>query len=277
MTSRSPATVLVAPTAFKGTLGPAEAARAMASGVARVWPEAEIIHRPVSDGGNGLLESYLAYETGVLRRVEVTGPLGERVQARFVISESLAVIESAEACGLHLVPSAERDPLRSSTRGVGELLLAARDQGASRVILGLGGSATVDGGSGMANALGWRLSTAAGAALEEGGGPLAQLSRIDEPGDRYRPRVTVLCDVQNPLVGPNGAARVFGPQKGAGPAQVERLETALTRLTGVVRTDLGVDLLDLPGAGAAGGLGAPAAAHDWSRKTAPAAGDCSHP
>lgn len=256
MTSRSPTTVLVAPTAFKGTLGPAEAAAAMASGVARVWPEAEIFRRPVSDGGNGLLESYLAYEAGVLRKVEVTGPLRERIQARFVISESVAVIESAEACGLHLVPPAVRDPLRSSTRGVGELLLAARDEGASRVILGLGGSATVDGGTGMAKALNWRLAAAAAAPLEEGGGSLAQLRRIDEPADRYRPGVTVLCDVQNPLTGPNGAAAVFGPQKGAGPAQVERLEAGLTRLAEVVRTDLGIDLTDLPGAGAAGGLGA---------------------
>ncbi|MGD8867373.1 MAG: glycerate kinase [Gemmatimonadales bacterium] len=260
MTTRSPTTVLVAPTAFKGTLGPAEVAEAMASGVARVWPEAEIIRRPVSDGGNGLLESYLAYDAGRLQQVEVTGPLGERVQARFVRSESVAVIESAEGCGLHLVPPAERDPLRASTRGVGELLLAARDQGASRVLLGLGGSATVDGGSGMAKALGWRLSTVAGAPLQEGGGPLEQLRRIDEPANRYRLRVTVLCDVQNPLIGPNGAATVFGPQKGAVPEQVRRLEAALTRLAEVVRTDLGIDLVDLPGAGAAGGLGAGARA-----------------
>lgn len=260
MTSRSPTTVLVAPTAFKGTLGPGEAARAMATGVARVWPRAEIIRRPVSDGGNGLLESYLAYEVGIVQQVEVTGPLGERIEARFVRSQSVAVIESAEACGLHLVPSAKRDPLRSSTRGVGELLLAAWDRGASRVILGLGGSATVDGGSGMAKALGWRLTATADAPLEEGGGPLVHLRRIDEPADRYRLRVTALCDVQNPLTGPNGAATVFGPQKGADPAQVGRLEVGLTRLAEVVRTDLGVDLADLPGAGAAGGLGAGARA-----------------
>lgn len=255
MPSRSPSAVLVAPTAFKGTLGPEEAAKAMASGVAAVWPEARIDCHPVSDGGNGLLESYLAHETGTLEHCEVAGPLGDRVRARFVTSGSVVVVESAEACGLHLIPRQLRDPLRSSTRGVGELLQVARARGASTVILGLGGSATVDGGSGMAKALGWRLSGSDGTQVREGGGFLTQLRRIDEPRERISGRVTVLCDVQNPLAGSNGAAAVFAPQKGADPSQVERLEAGLTQLAAVVRTDLGVDLADLPGAGAAGGLG----------------------
>jgi len=256
MTRRSPAAVLVAPTAFKGTLGPRDAARAMAAGVARVWPETHVLQRPVSDGGNGLLETYLAQERGVLEQLEVTGPLGERTPARFVRSGATVVIESAEACGLHLTPPERRDPLAASTRGVGELLLKARAVGASEVILGLGGSATVDGGSGMARALGWILSGRAGDPVGEGGGSLIHLRRIDEPLERYAARVTALCDVQNPLTGPNGAAAIYAPQKGAGPAQVEQLEAGLTCLAEVVRTDLGVDLADLPGAGAAGGLGA---------------------
>lgn len=201
------------------------------------------------------MDCYLAHETGNLEVSEVAGPLGERIQARFVSSGSVAVIESAEACGLHLIPPRDRDPLRSSTRGVGDLLLAARARGVSAVILGLGGSATVDGGSGMAMALGWRLSGPAGVPLGEGGGSLTQLRRIDDPRERYLERVTVLCDVQNPLTGSNGAAAVFAPQKGADAPQVERLEAGLTQLAAVVRTDLGVDLADLPGAGAAGGLG----------------------
>lgn len=256
MTSRSPTSVLVAPTAFKGTLGPADAASAMAAGVARVWPAAEVFRRPVSDGGNGLLEAYLAHAGGVLERVEVTGPLGERVRARYVRSGSVAVVESAEACGLHLVPQERLDPLGASTRGVGELLLETEAVGALSVILGLGGSATVDGGLGMAKALGWRLAGKTGAVVGEGGGSLVHLRRIDPPWQRFSARVTALCDVQNPLTGPTGAAAVYAPQKGAGPAQVEQLEAGLIRFAEVVRTELGVDLTDLQGAGAAGGLGA---------------------
>jgi len=255
MTSRPPTTVLVAPTAFKGTLGPADVAKAMATGVERVWPEAEVFCRPVSDGGNGLLEAYLAHQSGVLEQVEITGPLGEKTLARFVRSGSLAVVESAEACGLHLIPSDRRDPLAASTRGVGELLQRVLVVGADDVILGLGGSATVDGGAGMAKALGWQLNGRCGAPIGEGGGSLAQLRRIVEPPARYPVRVTALSDVHNPLTGPDGAAAVYAPQKGAGPEQVEQLEVGLRRLGEVVRTDLGVDLADLPGAGAAGGLG----------------------
>ncbi len=255
MTSRSPTAVLVAPTAFKGTLGPADAAGAMAAGVKRVWPEAEVFRRPVSDGGNGLLETYLAHEGGVLEQVEVTGPLGERTQARFVRSGSVVIVESAEACGLHLIPPERRDPLNASTHGVGELLLQAKAVGAAEVILGLGGSATVDGGSGMAKAMGWRLSGTAGAPLGEGGGSLIHLRRIDEPRERYSARVTALCDVQNPLTGPSGAAAVYAPQKGAGPVQVDQLEAGLSRLAEVVRAELGVDLADCRAPALPAGLG----------------------
>ncbi len=260
MTSRSPTTVLVAPTAFKGTLGPRDVAKAMATGLQRIWPEAEVFCRPVSDGGNGLLETYLALQGGELEQVEVTGPLGEKTLARFLRSGSLAVVESAEACGLHLTPPDRRDPLGASTRGVGELLLRVQAGGAADVILGLGGSATVDGGSGMAKAMGWQLNGKRGVPVEEGGGSLVQLRQIVEPPVRYTLRVTALCDVQNPLTGPDGAAAVYAPQKGAGPAQVEQLEAGLSQLAEIVRTDLGVDLTDLPGAGAAGGLGAGARA-----------------
>jgi glycerate kinase len=260
MTNQPVATVLVAPTAFKGTLGPAQAAQAMAAGVAAVWPAAEVLQIPLSDGGNGLLEAYLALEGGAVETIEVTGPLGDRTMARYVRSGSTVVIESAEACGLHLVPSDRLNPLHATTRGVGELLLAAVAAGASEVILGLGGSATVDGGTGMARALGWSFSGAAGAPLGEGGESLARLRRIDPPPERLAARVVSLCDVRNPLTGPRGAATVYAPQKGARPEDVQQLELGLGRLADLIRLDLGVEVAELPGAGAAGGLGAGARA-----------------
>jgi glycerate kinase len=260
MTNLPVATVLVAPTAFKGTLGPGQAAQAMAAGVAAVWPAAEILQIPLSDGGNGLLEAYVALEGGAARTIEVTGPLGDSTTAGYVRSGSTAVIESAEACGLHLVPGDRLDPLHATTRGVGELLLAAIAAGASEVVLGLGGSATVDGGTGMARALGWSFSGAAGTPLGEGGGSLTRLRRIDPPPQRFAARVVSLCDVQNLLTGPQGAATVYGPQKGARPEDVQQLELGLARLADMIRLDLGIEVAGLPGAGAAGGLGAGARA-----------------
>jgi glycerate kinase len=260
MMNQPVATVLVAPTAFKGTLGPEQAAQAMAAGVTAVWPAAEILQCPLSDGGNGLLEAYVALEGGAMEAIEVSGPVGDRTTARYVRSGSTVVIESAEACGLHLVPRGRLDPLHSTTRGVGELLLAAVAVGASEVILGLGGSATVDGGTGMAKALGWGFSGAAGTPLGEGGGPLARLRRIDAPSQRFAAPVMALCDVQNLLTGPRGAAVVYGPQKGARPEDVQQLELGLERLAALIRLDLGIEVAELPGAGAAGGLGAGARA-----------------
>lgn len=255
-----PTTVLIAPTAFKGTLGPAAVAQALAQGVAAAWSGTEIITTPLSDGGNGLIESYAAHAGGVEETHEVSGPLGSLTRARLLRSGGVAVVESAEACGLHLVPVDLRDPLRATTRGVGQLLLAATRGGAGEIILGLGGSATVDGGSGMARALGWRFLGSEGRLVAEGGGALPELERIARPGGTLGARVVALCDVDNPLLGERGAVRVYAPQKGAGPIQLQRLEAGLTRLAEVVVEQLGVRVADLAGAGAAGGLGAGARA-----------------
>ncbi len=255
-----PTTVVVAPTAFKGTLGPNAVARALAGGVAAAWPATKITVTPLSDGGNGLIESYAAYAGGVEETHEVSGPLGSPTYARLLRSGGAAVVESAEACGLHLVPVERRDPLRASTLGVGQLLLAAARGGAAEIILGLGGSATVDGGSGMARALGWRFLDSEGRPLTEGGGALPELARIQRPGAGLGARVVTLCDVDNPLLGERGAARVYGPQKGAGPAAAKRLEAGLARLAEVIGEQLGVRVAELAGAGAAGGLGAGARA-----------------
>lgn len=253
--------VTVAPTAFKGTLGPVEVARALAAGVRAVWPGCQVELRPLSDGGNGLLEACLALEAGVLEVHEVSGPLGAPVAARILRQGARCVVESAEACGLHLLREGERDPLRATTRGVGELIAAASAGGATELVLGLGGSATIDGGTGMARALGWSFLDASGRPLPEGGGSLEQLARIvGPPPRRVGSHVVALCDVDNPLVGALGAARVYAPQKGADPGQVAVLEAGLARLARAVRFDLGLDVAELAGAGAAGGLGAGARA-----------------
>ncbi len=260
MTSRPTPTVIIAPTAFKGTLGPTAVAHAMAAGVAAVWPAACVIQRPLSDGGNGLLESWAGQHGGVMKELEVSGPLGQRTTARYLVDDA-AVVESAEACGLHLIPPNRRDPLRASTRGVGELLMDAAIQGAPSVVLGLGGSGTVDGGTGMARALGWSFMDRRGRELDDGGAALVDLTSVRAPSSPPGlARVVALADVVNPLVGPEGAARVYGPQKGASPEAVELLERGLQRLADVLEADLGLSLADHPGAGAAGGSGAGAVA-----------------
>lgn len=251
--------VLICPTAFKGTLTAAEAASALAAGVREALPGAELVRRPVSDGGPGLLEALLAAGEGDLRRVQVQGPHGQRVRARALwTAPAEAVLESADACGLHLVPEPPR-PLEAHTIGVGELVKAAVERGAEHVFLGLGGSATTDGGTGMARAFGWRFLDRAGRELPPGGGPLQRLARI-EPGRPPATRVVALADVDNPLSGARGAARTYGPQKGASPAELERLVEGLERFDQCLRRDLGRRVGDLPGSGAAGGLGAGCAA-----------------
>lgn len=264
-----PGVILVAPTAFKGTISAAAAADAMASGARRAAPTAEVRAVPLSDGGPGLLDALRASLGDGVLSVPATGPLGGAVEVRVLRADGDAVLESADACGLHLVPAGARDPLRATTLGVGEALRvlvpgarpraggAAGRRSITRVLLGLGGSATVDGGAGMARALGWRLLDARGGEIPVGGGALAALAAIVPPAPRPPlPPVTALADVDGPLLGARGAARVFGPQKGADAAGVDRLEAGLARLADVVRAELGVDVADVPGAGAAGGLGA---------------------
>ncbi len=238
-----------------------DVSRAMALGVRRVYPDAQIDSVPMADGGEGTLEALILATEGAYCRQTVHDPLGRAVQANFALlgKGQWAAIEMAQASGLELLEPTERNPLLTSTRGTGELILAAIEARAKRIVIGIGGSATVDGGTGMARALGVRFLDAAGNELPQGGGSLEQLQTIDASGLDKRVkdvRIEVASDVNNPLLGERGAARVFGPQKGATPAMVEQLERGLARLAKIMATQLGQDVKDIPGAGAAGGLGA---------------------
>jgi glycerate kinase len=247
--------ILIAPAALKGTLGPRQVAEALAAGVRRAVPEAVVLECPVADGGNGLLDVVLP--AGSLReRLQVTGPIGEAVSAELGwIDGETAILESASACGLALVEPEDRDPLRTTTRGVGELIWTAADRGAKTVVVGLGGSATVDGGTGAARGLGWTFDDAEGRPVPDGGGSLSDVAAIG-PGWGLAARVVALADVDTPLVGPEGAARIFGPQKGARPEEIPRLSAGLDRLAELWAQAGRPELAAAPMGGAAGGLGA---------------------
>jgi glycerate 2-kinase len=254
--------VLVAPNAFKGTLTAPQAAAAIALGVRDVFPDAEVVEVPVADGGDGTVEALVTARRGEYRTATVEGPLGDPVEARYGLIDSgrTAVVELATSSGLALIHPSRRDPRRASTYGFGRQLNAARAQGVGEIIAGIGGSATNDGGAGMAQALGYRLLDAAGNELPWGGAALAQLDRIDSSGFDLAGwasvRVRVASDVTNPLCGPEGASAVYGPQKGADEEAVSQLDAALARLAQVIERDLGKQVALLPGAGAAGGTGA---------------------
>lgn len=215
---------------------------------------------PIADGGDGLLDVLVSELGGRRARAAARGPLGERRTAAFgLLPGGVAVIEMALASGLALVPPARRRPMEATSRGVGDLIRAALSGGAKEIWIGLGGSATNDGGAGMARALGVRFLDAAGRELPDGVGPLARLARIDASGllpSARRARFIALSDVTNPLLGPRGSARVYGPQKGATPRQVQKIESALANYARYIKEDLGKDVARKPGAGAAGGLGA---------------------
>ncbi|WP_321349732.1 glycerate kinase [Halopseudomonas oceani] len=251
--------VLIAPDSFKESLSARAVAEAIAAGWARVYPDAELRLCPMADGGEGTVDAVLAATGGERQQTEVAGPLGDRVVATWgLLPGQRAVIEMAEASGLHRVEPARRDVLSASSFGTGELIRAALDAGVRRIVLGLGGSATNDGGAGLLAALGVRFLDRAGQELTPGGAALASLSQIDLTGlDTRLAQVEVLvaADVDNPLCGPRGASAVFGPQKGASPAQVEQLDAALAHYADVMAATLGEDLRDQPGVGAAGGLG----------------------
>lgn len=252
--------VVIAPQEFKGSLTAAQAAVAMAEGVRRVLPKAELDLVPMADGGPGTVEAMVAARGGRLMRAPAHDPLGRPLEAAWgLLDEETAVIEMAAAAGLSLLREEERDPRLTTTYGVGDLIRAALDAGCRRLIVGIGGSATNDGGAGLAQALGARLLDEKGGELPSGGAALARLARIDASGldPRLREcRVLVASDVGNPLVGPEGASAVYGPQKGATPTMVEELDAALRRYAQVVERDLGLRVAQAPGAGAAGGLGA---------------------
>jgi glycerate kinase len=252
--------VVVAPNAFKGSLTAPQAASAMALGVLDVFPKAEVVEVPVADGGDGTVESLVSALRGEYATADVEGPLGDPVLATFGLTAGgMGVIELASASGLTLISADRRDPRKASTYGFGQLLQAVRGAGAGKLIAGIGGSATNDGGAGMAQALGYRLLDGAGHDLPRGGAALSRLDRIDATGfDRgwLAVSVEVACDVTNPLNGPQGASAVYGPQKGADGAAVRELDDALAWLAAVIERDLGKSVADVPGAGAAGGAGA---------------------
>ena len=252
--------VVIAPQTFKGSISALEVARAASRGVRRVVEDAETALVPVADGGDGTLETLVEATEGEIRSSQVTGPLGEQVLAQWgALGDGItAVVEMARTSGLALIPLERRDPLSSTTYGLGEVIMEALDAGFRRFIVGIGGSATNDGGGGMAQALGVRLLDEGANELTGGGASLSRLATIDMSGldDRAREsHFSVACDVNNPLTGPEGASAVYGPQKGATPDVVQRLDAALARLAEVVSRDIGVEIDDVPGAGAAGGLG----------------------
>ena len=251
--------VLIAPQEFKGSLTAAEAARVIAEGVRVATPDATIDEAPMSDGGAGLVDAMLAARSGQHIETEVHDPLMRPVRAGWgLLSDGTAVIEMAAASGLVLLAAGERDPLIATTCGTGELVRAALDRGCRRFIVGVGGSATVDAGAGAMQALGARLLDVSGSDLPCGGAALGRLASIDLTGVDARlvnVEMRVASDVTNTLCGPQGAAMIFGPQKGASERDARALDEALARFAEIVRCDTGIDLLTMPGGGAAGGLG----------------------
>lgn len=255
-------TILIAPDSFKGSLSAHEAADAMERGVRGIIPDATVIRHPIADGGEGLVSVVTPVLGGTMMTTNVSGPLpGQIVQAKwgYVPERSLAIIEMAEAAGLPLVPQGRRDPKITTTYGVGQLIIAALDAGAKSILLGIGGSATNDGGAGMAEALGVRFLDANGIQIRRGGSALLDVATIDASGrDSRLNRATIMvaCDVQNPLCGLQGASAIYGPQKGASEADARELDRALEHYASMIHDSTGIDVLQLPGGGAAGGLGA---------------------
>jgi glycerate kinase len=248
--------IVIAPDSFKESLSAEAAARAIEAGFLEVWPEGEMVRLPMADGGEGTVAAIAAAAGGTVVPVVATGPMGEQVAAFYWLSGDglTAVVEMAAASGLELVSVEARDPMRATSYGTGELIRAALEAGVKHCVVGIGGSATVDGGAGMLQALGAVLLDAEGCAIEaRGGASLAGLERIELRGLDGRIalcRMEVGCDVDNPLIGPHGAAAVFGPQKGATSAMVVVLEAGLGRFARAVHAATGVEVSAMPGAGA---------------------------
>ena len=252
--------IVIAPQTFKGSISALDAATAMREGVLEVFPNADTLLVPVADGGDGTLETLVDGSGGEIREAEVTGPMSERRTAQWgAMGDGVtAVIEMARTSGLALVRLDQRDPLNATTYGLGEIIGEALNNGFRQFIMGIGGSATNDAGAGMAQALGVRLLDGEGCELRHGGAALANLAHIDM--SRADPRIgvsrfLVACDVNNPMTGPEGASAVYGPQKGATPEMAQTLDDALLHFSKVVSHDIGAEINEMQGAGAAGGLG----------------------
>ncbi|MEZ8612578.1 glycerate kinase [Vibrio sp. 10N.247.311.14] len=253
--------IVIAPDSYKESLSAMGVAQAIEDGFKQLIPNAEYVKLPMADGGEGTVQSLVDATNGYIIQHPVIGPLGEIVEGFYGMfgDGKTAIIEMAAASGLDLVSPEQRNPLKTTTYGTGELIKAVLDKGVEHIIIGIGGSATNDGGLGMAQALGIRMLDAEGHELVFGGGELSKLTTIDLTNLDPRlqnVRLEVACDVDNPLCGPKGASQVFGPQKGATPEMVELLDANLAHYASIMKNQLGVDVIDLPGAGAAGGLGA---------------------
>ncbi len=253
--------IAIAPDSFKGTLTALEAAECIERGLRRELGNLVVRKTPMADGGDGTVQAIVDATNGRFKRAKVHDPLGRPVWARYGITGDgrTAVIEMAAASGLILLEPSERDPMVTSTFGTGELIRVALTAGVRKILVGIGGSATNDGGLGMARALGVRFLDSNGREIPEGGGSLGELERIDLSGkipSLSRAKIEVACDVDNPLTGPNGAAWVYGKQKGASADQIRMLDENLKHFAGIVKRDVGIDVDVVPGAGAAGGLGA---------------------
>ena len=253
--------IVVAPDSFKGSLSAIEVAEAMEEGIHAVFSDAKVVKVPIADGGEGTVETLVAVTNGSMMSEQVTGPLGDVVQAKWGLlgDRKTAVIEMAAASGLTLISAEKRNPRIATTYGTGELIKTALDRNIKKIIIGIGGSATNDGGAGMAQALGVKFLDHSGQELPAGGAALANLATIDMSHiDKRLAETTIMVasDVDNPLCGERGAAAVFGPQKGATPAMVKELDQALAHYAQVAKTITGKDIKNFSGAGAAGGLGA---------------------
>jgi len=253
--------IVVAPDSFKGSLTAVEVSDAIEQGVREIFPEAEIVKIPMADGGDGTVQCLVNATGGEILKEKVKGPLGDEVLASYGIlgDKKRAVIEMAEASGLTLVPENKRNPLITTTYGTGQLIKSALDQGCRKMIIGIGGSATNDGGAGMVQALGAKLLDKNGKEIGFGGGELKKIFRIDTKYLDKRlseTKVLIASDVSNPLCGPKGASQVYGPQKGATPEIIEELDESLAYFAEIIKRDLNKDIKDMPGSGAAGGLGA---------------------
>ena len=255
--------IVIAPDSFKGNLTSLEVASCLEKGIKRVLPKVRCVKVPMADGGEGTVQSMVDAAKGKFVSKRVKGPAGKLVTAKYgwLAKDKTAVIEMAEASGLPLVKGREKNPLKTTTYGTGQLILDAINKGAKKIIIGIGGSATNDGGVGMAQALGVRFLNASGKEIKElgSGGMVVKVSSIDAQGIDPRvakTKIVVACDVENPLYGKKGASHVFGPQKGATPKMVQQLDENLKNLSKLMKRDLKQDVGLMPGAGAAGGLGA---------------------
>ncbi|WP_371973161.1 glycerate kinase [Lelliottia nimipressuralis] len=253
--------IVIAPDSYKESLSALEVATAIEQGFREIFPDAHYVKLPVADGGEGTVEAMVAATQGGIIKVRVTGPLGENVEGFYGLSgdEQSAFIEMAAASGLEMVAPSLRNPLKTTSWGTGELIRHALDAGVKHIIIGIGGSATNDGGAGMVQALGAKLLDAEDNPIGMGGGELEKLARIDisELDTRLANcRIEVACDVTNPLTGKEGASAVFGPQKGATPEMIARLDDSLAHYAKIIARDLDIDVLNLEGGGAAGGMGA---------------------